>query len=520
VPIIRSHQLRLGSAGAATGLPGVGRAGIVGAVVAAGRAAVARFLAGLRGLLFRAVVFLVVRLAVFFLAVRRLAGLRAAFLAVRRLAGLRAAFLAVRRFAGLRALALRAVVLRVLLRRAVERFAAIWSPPRVLSSLGAGTVSMGDVDPLTSVPSDWHPAIPNARNGGFVPITLAVVSERARLRPDTPAPKAPSAPARWRYALATGNVTDGPLDPVTRWIVLVRASVLPMTLTAGFVAGLLAWWNAESGAEVWLWAVATLGIICAHMANNLMNDLWDLQVGTDDEQYPRALYAPHPVLSGMTTRRGLAVRAVVVNLIDLAILVVLVIERGWPILGFALGGFLLSVAYTAPPLRLKKRGLGEPTVLVVWGPLMVGGTYYATAGSVSWEIVLASVPYALLCTAVLMGKHIDKIPWDEPDGTRTLPVILGELRARTLTKMMMASFYPLIALLIALGTMPILSVLCFGGLLRLVRVWKPFSQPKPAAPPDGFPIWPLWFAAIAFVHTRLAGALLVLGMFLGVLLGV
>ena len=154
---------------------------------------------------------------------------------------------------------------------------------------------------------------------------------------------------------------------------------------------------------------------------------------------------------------------------------------------FALGGFLLSVAYTAPPLRLKKHGLGEPTVFVVWGPLMVGGTYFAAVGSVSWEVVLASIPYALLCTAVLMGKHIDKIPWDEPDGTRTLPVILGERRARAATRIMMASFYPLVGVLVAIGTLPILSLLCLVGLVRLVRVWKPFSQPKPAAPPDGLP---------------------------------
>jgi 1,4-dihydroxy-2-naphthoate octaprenyltransferase len=328
------------------------------------------------------------------------------------------------------------------------------------------------------------------------------------------------APARWRSALATGNVAPGPIDPLTRWILLVRASVLPMTLTAGFVAGLLAWWNAEGDASVWLWALATLGIVLAHMANNLMNDLWDLQVGTDSEQYPRALYAPHPVLSGMTTRSGLAVRALVLNALDLAILVVLTIERGWPMVAFALGGLLLSVAYTAPPLRLKQHGLGEPTVLVVWGPLMVGGTYYATVGSISWEVVLASIPYALLCTAVLMGKHIDKIPWDEPDGTRTLPVILGERRARLATRLMMAAFYSLVAILVAVGTLPVLSLLCLVGIVRLVKVWKPFSQPKPAAPPAGFPIWPLWFAAIAFVHTRLAGGLLVAGMFLGVLLDV
>jgi 1,4-dihydroxy-2-naphthoate octaprenyltransferase len=53
-----------------------------------------------------------------------------------------------------------------------------------------------------------------------------------------------------------------------------------------------------------------------------------------------------------------------------------------------------------------------------------------------------------------------------------------------------------------------------------VRVWGPFSRPKPDAPPDGFPIWPLWFAALAFVHTRRAGALLLAGLLLGVLVGV
>lgn len=324
---------------------------------------------------------------------------------------------------------------------------------------------------------------------------------------------------RWRVALATGNPPAGELDPVTRWIVLVRASVLPMTVTAALVAGLLAWWTTDD-VDVWLWALASIGIVLAHMANNLMNDLFDLRVGTDSAQYPRALYAPHPVLSGMTTRRGLVTRALVLNLADLAILVVLILERGWPILGFALGGFLLSVAYTAPPLRLKKHGLGEPTVLVVWGPLMLGGTYYAAVGSLPWEIVLASVPYALLCTAVLMGKHIDKIPWDEPDGTRTLPVLLGERRARAVTQWMMVAFYPLVGVIVAFGTMPVLSLFCLAGVVRLARTWRAFSRPKPDGPPAGFPIWPLWFAALAFVHTRLAGGLLVLGMFAGVLVDV
>jgi 1,4-dihydroxy-2-naphthoate octaprenyltransferase len=44
----------------------------------------------------------------------------------------------------------------------------------------------------------------------------------------------------WRHALSTVNPPQGDVDPVTRWLVITRAGVLPMTLTAGAMAGLLA----------------------------------------------------------------------------------------------------------------------------------------------------------------------------------------------------------------------------------------------------------------------------------------
>ena len=322
----------------------------------------------------------------------------------------------------------------------------------------------------------------------------------------------------WRHVLRTSNPPAGRVDAVSRWLVLTRASVLPMTITAAAIAGLLAAFHDEN-VRWGLFALAAVGLVLAHVANNLMNDLFDLEVGSDSDTYPRALYAPHPVLSGMISRRGLLTSAIVVNAADLAILVVLLVFRGWPMVVFALSGFVLSVAYTAPPLRLKKHGLGEATVLVVWGPLMVGGAYYAATGHFPFAIFLASLPYALLCTAVLMGKHIDKIPWDAPDGTRTLPVLLGEAKARALTQGMMISFYVLVVLLVGTGTLPIAALIVLLALHKLATVWTPFSRPKPAEPPENFPIWPLWFAALAFVHTRRAGGLLVLGLIVGVILG-
>lgn len=316
--------------------------------------------------------------------------------------------------------------------------------------------------------------------------------------------------AAWRYALRTTNPPAGEIDAVTRWLVVTRAAVLPMTLFAGLVAALLAV-GAPHVSVVDL-LVAILGILLAHVANNLMNDLADTQVGTDTVDYPRALYAPHPILSGLVTKAQLYRAIALVNLADLAILLFLAGRRGWPIVGFALGGFLLSVAYTSPPLRLKKIGLGEPDVLVVWGPLMVVGTYFAATGTAPWQVWLASLPYGLLCTTVLMGKHVDKIPYDAPAGTHTLPVLLGERRARGLTRGLLATFYVLVAVDVAIGALPWPSLAVLAGLPVAAKAWRYLSRPRPDAPPEGFPIWPLWFAAIAFLHTRRAGALLVAGL--------
>jgi 1,4-dihydroxy-2-naphthoate octaprenyltransferase len=286
--------------------------------------------------------------------------------------------------------------------------------------------------------------------------------------------------------------------------------VFPLTVTSAAVGGLLA--VGESGFNAWLFGLAGAGLLFAHSANNLMNDLFDLESAIDTQSYPRALYAPHPVLSGLISKRGLAVAAVVVNFLSLAVLVGLTVERGWPIAAFALGGFFVSAGYAAPPLRLKKRGLGEPGVFVVWGPLMVGGTYYAATGSIPAEVIAASVPYALLATTVLMGKHIDKLPWDGPARIGTLPVLLGEKVARRVTLGMMAGFYVAVAACVAWGALPWFSLVSFLAIPRLIKVWRAYGRPKPPEPPKGYPLWPLWYAPAAFVHARRAGALFLVGL--------
>jgi 1,4-dihydroxy-2-naphthoate octaprenyltransferase len=336
----------------------------------------------------------------------------------------------------------------------------------------------------------------------------------------TAAPLTPPAPgrlARWRHALSTVNPPSGELDEVSRWLVITRAGVLPMTLTSGAVAGLLA--VRRPGFAAGWFALAFVGILLAHVSNNLLNDLFDTHTGLDTGDYPRALYAPHPILSGMVSRSGLLGAALAVNLADVVILGVLIGARGLLVLAFGAAGVLLNVAYTAPPLRLKKRGLGELDVLLVWGPLMIAGTYYAAVGHLTWQVWPAAVPYGLLCTAVLMGKHIDKLPWDEAAGVRTLPVIVGESPARALTEGLMAGFYAAVLVCVAVGALPWPALAAFGALPLFLRARRALHRPRPERPPRGFPVWPLWFAAYAFTHARRAGALFVAGMALAAIFG-
>jgi 1,4-dihydroxy-2-naphthoate octaprenyltransferase len=320
--------------------------------------------------------------------------------------------------------------------------------------------------------------------------------------------------AAWRYAFRTTNPPEqGIVDSVTRWLVVSRAGVLPLTLTSGLIAALLA--GIATGPVDWLnVALAVLGIVVAHLANNLMNDLADTQVGTDTENYPRALYSPHPILAGLVTKRQMLAAVLLCQVIDLAIMLILVARQDWWIAAFAISGLFLSWAYTAPPLRLKKIGLGELDVLLTWGPLMVGGVYYAGTGTLSWQVIAAATVYALLPTTVLMGKHIDKLPYDAPTGTNTLPVLLGDGPAKSTTRGLMVAYYLGVVALVAIRALPWPALLTLLALPMFVRTFRAYGQPKPIEPPAPNPVWPLWWAPLAFVHTRRAGGLLILGLLL------
>src|SRR6476646_5436032 len=302
----------------------------------------------------------------------------------------------------------------------------------------------------------------------------------------------------WKEILETANPpASRPLDTVGKWLVITRAAVFPMTIWSGLIGGLLAVDAARSsgGAPVdWgLFLVAVVGLVIAHAANNMINDYFDTTSGIDTEGYVRALYAPHPILSGWVTKGQLGAAIVALNAIGATIMLGLAIVRGPLIIVFALAGLFVSVFYVAPPIRLKHHGLGEPGVFIVWGPLMTVGTFFVATGTIPGWVWIASLPYAILVTTVLFGKHIDKIAADTAKGIHTLPVILGEQRARVVAQALMIAFYPIVIGSALIGWMGPFVLLVLLGIPRLLEVLRVFGQPKPDVPPHSYVGWPLWF---------------------------
>ena len=139
----------------------------------------------------------------------------------------------------------------------------------------------------------------------------------------------------------------------------------------------------------------------------------------------------------------------------------LLVLRGSPaLLAIGIIGFVLGIGYTAPPLKLVYRGLGEVAVALGFGPLMLLGAYVVqTEGALSWEPFVASIPVALLVALILYVNEIPDRRGDARAGKRTLPVRFGRTTIVTGYRVAVVAAYAVVVLTVATGTLPITALI-------------------------------------------------------------
>ena len=298
------------------------------------------------------------------------------------------------------------------------------------------------------------------------------------------------------------------LDLISRWLISTRAAVLIMTFVSASIAGIMAFAAGQFNAFNYILLV--IGLVFAHATNNLLNDLTDYDRGVDRDNYFRTQYGPQALQQGLMSRRELLTYAAVTGLIALAAGAYLVATRGPLALALLAAGAFFVLFYTWP---LKYIGLGEIAVIIVWGPLMIGGGYFVITGQWDWNAALAGLPYALGPTTVIFGKHIDKLKEDKAKGIHTLPVIIGEAAGRYSILVMMALQYLLVIALVASGFFTPAMLVVLLALIPTPWVWRILLAPKPETPPERFKAgWPMWFVSAVFLHNRGYGMWFLLGL--------
>lgn len=214
--------------------------------------------------------------------------------------------------------------------------------------------------------------------------------------------------------------------------------------------------------------VVLVASVAIHAATNLINDYYDHVRGVDTAEsigpsgvIQRGLLAPRTVLSG-----GLVLFAFG-GLLGMWLAVVV----GWPILAVGVLSVMAGFAYTGGPRPLGYMGVGDLTVFLFMGPVIVMGAYYVQAGMMSAEAAWASLPIAALVTAILVVNNLRDLEDDRKRGKRTLATILGAHGTR------MEYFLLLICAYVAIG----------GGVA--LRLLAPFALAAFLTVPQAFSAW-------------------------------
>jgi 1,4-dihydroxy-2-naphthoate octaprenyltransferase len=249
----------------------------------------------------------------------------------------------------------------------------------------------------------------------------------------------------------------------TGWLALrttrlpfLSATIVPVVLGIAIAA--------RQGTFDLLTAVLTVvGASFVQLGLNVANDVFDTAQGADDATVTPTQFSggSRVIQYGLVSfRRMAALSASFYALAGVIGLVLLALRPSVALLVIGVVGFVVSIGYTAPPLKLVYRGLGEIAVALGFGPLMLLGAYAVqTGGRVDLEPLVASLPIALLVALILYVNEIPDRRGDARAGKRTLPVRWSKAAVIAGYRLAAVAAYAILVVGVATRLLPIPTLL-------------------------------------------------------------
>ena len=265
-------------------------------------------------------------------------------------------------------------------------------------------------------------------------------------------------------------------NPFARYLAATRPAFLSVTL-AGALIGLGSASVDGLAIDLGKALLTVFFALVAHAGANVVNDYHDALSGADAGNHERLFpftggsrFIQNGVLSLRETRRfGYALLAAVIPAG-----LWLAAHSAGGLIWIGLAGLLIAWGYSAPPLRLMARGVGEGAIAGGW-LLVVLGTDFVQRGEFAARPLVAGLPFALLVAAILYLNQFPDALGDARAGKRTLVVRLGTQKARWGYLVLIAVAYLWLAVAVMAGALPpwsavglLPAVLSFSACKRLL----------------------------------------------------
>jgi 1,4-dihydroxy-2-naphthoate octaprenyltransferase len=299
------------------------------------------------------------------------------------------------------------------------------------------------------------------------------------------------------------------------WLVELRLPFLTASIMPILLGSVIAW--ALNGVFLWdLFLLMLLCGICAQLASHVFNDYFDHRSGADEVnvEFVRPFTGGSRIIQmGLLKPYEVLIGGIICFIFAGIIILYLTIICGWIVFILGVIGLFLAIFYTAPPLKLSYRGIGEIAIGTGFGLLSLLIAYYVQARTLIWEPIFASFVPAILITLVILINEFPDYQGDKDSGKRTLVVRLGKRKAAKLYVILLALAYIFVVIPVILGVMSwytliALSTIPLGFLCAKITLIN-YDDPKKIAPACAITIMNHMIALITIIIAYILHSLLV-----------
>lgn len=217
--------------------------------------------------------------------------------------------------------------------------------------------------------------------------------------------------------------------------------------------------------------VVLLGAWLIHAGTNLANDYWDHVSGNDDLNVHLTPFSggTRTIQEGLLEPRVMRRAALALLAAGVGVLGLLAARGDGRILPLGVAGAAFGWFYTAPPLQLAYRGLGELAVGLNFGPFLAACASLAGAGEAPARVWLAGLLLSCLSVAVLLVNEVPDTPADRHAGKNHLLVRFGERAGVRLAAGLLAAFHGLLLAGVLTRALPVPALVGLLGIPATAR---------------------------------------------------